>query len=576
MKLFKFIGLFILLFCFVWPVNTSLHSFCLNNLSNTQTEDNNAKADNRQTMAINEPIVDVYHEPIPFRGGGKTILTYELHITNSGLEDMLLDSIQVFNGQQQLIKTYKNGLLSQCTARFDKKSKMVRLTKGWRSVVFIKLEFENTSDVPEILLHKIYFTTTKTIRKWLLIKHTVEDKHAWINVPVCVSNHKPVVIGPPVGDGIWHVQGCPGEEGYRFHRGSMRPFHGKIVDRARYAIDFSKCGSDNRLFQGAGNQNENWYGYGEDVVACAEGTVVAMHDGIPDNRLGSRSVPMNTLENIAGNFVIINIGQGLYAHYAHLKQNSIQVNEGEYVNRGDILGRIGNSGNSTAPHLHFHVCDGNYLLGEGMPFIFDQFEYLGEAENIRAFDECGLEKMSFYWQPPSRKSDVRQLEVPLENYLIQFGYLNLQSLNLSQNSKNVEKIKLNLSDSSLYQFKIESIEYGVKIRLKSANNDIIKAENKGNKLAVVTLTWDSFPNGILPLFPNKFSCLYTFQDKDILTQSKAIGMFDKTAERKKRILWENDLEKSMKIRHGAEDDKLTLHVVFEIPKDIKHFRIKFS
>jgi len=356
-----------------------------------------------------------------------------------------------------------------------------------------------------------------------------------------VSNHKPVVIGPPVGDGIWHVQGCPGEEGYRFHRGSMRPFHGKIVDRARYAIDFSKCGSDNRLFQGAGNQNENWYGYGEDVVACAEGTVVAMHDGIPDNRLGSRSVPMNTLENIAGNFVIINIGQGLYAHYAHLKQNSIQVNEGEYVNRGDILGRIGNSGNSTAPHLHFHVCDGNYLLGEGMPFIFDQFEYLGEAENIRAFDECGLEKMSFYWQPPSRKSDVRQL-----------------------------------SDSSLYQFKIESIEYGVKIRLKSANNDIIKAENKGNKLAVVTLTWDSFPNGILPLFPNKFSCLYTFQDKDILTQSKAIGMFDKTAERKKRILWENDLEKSMKIRHGAEDDKLTLHVVFEIPKDIKHFRIKFS
>ena len=104
--------------------------------------------------------------------------------------------------------------------------------------------------------------------------------------------------------------------------------------------------------------------------------------GIPENvpLSPTHAVPM-TLETAAGNHVILSLRNGHYAFYAHLQPGSIRVKPGDRVRRGQVLGLLGNSGNSNAPHLHFHISNGNsWVASEGVPFLFDSFEVLGSAE----------------------------------------------------------------------------------------------------------------------------------------------------------------------------------------------------
>ena len=76
------------------------------------------------------------------------------------------------------------------------------------------------------------------------------------------------------------------------------------------------------------------------------------------------------------NYVILALGNGGLAFYAHLQPGRLRVKPGDRVRRGQVLGLLGNSGNSDAPHLHFHISDANSLESEGLPYVFDSFETL--------------------------------------------------------------------------------------------------------------------------------------------------------------------------------------------------------
>ncbi len=109
----------------------------------------------------------------------------------------------------------------------------------------------------------------------------------------------------------------------------------------------------------------------------ADGVVTEVKDGIPENVPGQRAVPI-TLETIAGNHVVVDIGGGRWAFWAHFQPGSIKVKVGDRVKRGQVLGLVGNSGNSSEPHLHFQVQDGaSPLASEGVPYAFDSFEVSG-------------------------------------------------------------------------------------------------------------------------------------------------------------------------------------------------------
>jgi murein DD-endopeptidase MepM/ murein hydrolase activator NlpD len=122
--------------------------------------------------------------------------------------------------------------------------------------------------------------------------------------------------------------------------------------------------------------NDSWVFYGAPVLAVADATVVAAEDRFAD-QIPDQARPV-TLEEADGNHVVLDLGSGRYAFYAHLEPGSVAVRVGDRVCRGQQLGRLGNSGSSTGPHLHFHVSDGiSALDADGLPYAFDAFERTG-------------------------------------------------------------------------------------------------------------------------------------------------------------------------------------------------------
>lgn len=124
----------------------------------------------------------------------------------------------------------------------------------------------------------------------------------------------------------------------------------------RYALDIVRT-QDDSSYQGEGTDNENYYAFGEPLYAAADGRVVEVKNDIPDNTPGV----MNA-EEPAGNFVVIDHGNGEHSITAHLKKGSAAVKKGDNVQQGDLIGHLGNSGNSSEAHLHFQVSDGPDLF----------------------------------------------------------------------------------------------------------------------------------------------------------------------------------------------------------------------
>ncbi len=216
----------------------------------------------------------------------------------------------------------------------------------------------------------------------------------------------PVVIAPPMrGDAFFAANGPDNATG---HRRALIPVAGRARIAQRFATDWVQVigGATN---DGDREDNATYHIWGAEALAVADGVVADVKDGIPENVPGlqSRAVEI-TLETVGGNYVIIDIGGGNFAFYAHLQPGSIRVAPGDRVRVGDVVGLVGNSGNSTEPHLHFHVADAASPLGaEGVPFVFDRFEITGRSAG---FGEPVVELT------PA----MRHREIPMANVFVRF------------------------------------------------------------------------------------------------------------------------------------------------------------
>lgn len=132
------------------------------------------------------------------------------------------------------------------------------------------------------------------------------------------------------------------------------------VPRQRRATDLILVGADGQRRKGKSKSNSDYLSYGAEVVAAADGKVLVAVDGVPDNEPGDMD---NTL--VPGNVISIEHVAGEYAHYCHLKPGSLRVKPGDSVKAGQVIGLLGNSGNSSEPHLHFHVQD-SPRMAEGL------------------------------------------------------------------------------------------------------------------------------------------------------------------------------------------------------------------
>ncbi|MCG7377288.1 M23 family metallopeptidase [Paenibacillus sp. ACRSA] len=148
----------------------------------------------------------------------------------------------------------------------------------------------------------------------------------------------------------------------------------------RYALDIVRT-KDSFSYQDDPTKNENYYAFGEPLYAAADGTVVEIKNDLPDNTPGV----MNA-EEPAGNFVVIDHGNEEYSITAHLKEGSVAVKKGGKVKQGDLIGELGNSGNSSEAHLHFQVSDGADLFTSRSINIrwADQSQQLTRGNTIQA------------------------------------------------------------------------------------------------------------------------------------------------------------------------------------------------
>lgn len=146
-------------------------------------------------------------------------------------------------------------------------------------------------------------------------------------------------------------------------------------------MDFIKLGPAGSPVTGDVNKNEDWPGYGAEVCAVADATVIETRNFIPENMpLGQRLSP-------AGNCVWLDLGNSRYAYYEHLQPNSVRVAKGDRVKEGQVLGLIGNSGNSDLPHLHFSMHDAPYAMhSTSLPFVIRDLEFLGQRTGLALTD----------------------------------------------------------------------------------------------------------------------------------------------------------------------------------------------
>jgi len=144
------------------------------------------------------------------------------------------------------------------------------------------------------------------------------------------------------------------------------------------AWDFVINDSDSVQFKEGMNDLTDYYCFGQKIIAPADGSVVVAEDGIDDNKIGA----VNTLKNW-GNTVIIKHAEGLYSKLCHLQKGSVAVKVGDNVHYGQIIGKVGNSGRSPYPHLHFQLQTTPYI-GSGT-LKYPLFAYLEDGKEIRTF-----------------------------------------------------------------------------------------------------------------------------------------------------------------------------------------------
>lgn len=338
--------------------------------------------------------------PVAFKADGKWHLVYELHIANMDRWDYAFTRIDVLPGDaaQKELASFSGSELDGMFSHpgLPDAGKVAKLAPGEFGAVFMWVTFDKLEDVPASITHRISVKIGD-----------YPEAYSVVTLPTSVNKNPVVVISPPLTGSDWVAANGPSNTSQ--HRRALIPINGRAYISQRFAIDWVQLNPDGKTYTGDPSDNKNYRAYGAEIHAVADGVVTQVKDGLPQNTPGAKSlaVPLS-LETIGGNHVIMEIGDGLYAFYAHMQPGSVRVKVGDKVRRGQVLGLLGNTGNSSEPHLHFDICNANSELGsEGLPYAFASFEVLGKGDA---------------WKPgDSHAAAVKhEMEIPTEDEIVQF------------------------------------------------------------------------------------------------------------------------------------------------------------
>lgn len=199
-----------------------------------------------------------------------------------------------------------------------------------------------------------------------------------------------------------------------------------LINGQRFAIDWKQMDDDGNFYVGDQTQNESYFDYGEPIYAVADGTVTTTVDVLDANAPGVLPAedpvlgPQITVQTVDGNHIVQDIGGGLFAFYAHLQRGRLLVKPGDKVKKGQVIAKLGNTGNANASHMHFHLMNGPSVLGsDGVPYVIDQFILRGQIP-LQAVADADLFLTGPFPQdvlsPPQDRTD----QIPLSLTVVDF------------------------------------------------------------------------------------------------------------------------------------------------------------
>ena len=278
-------------------------------------------------------------EPTPFPSGPHLYLAYEVHLTSYFPFPLSLRRIEALDREAQdgqPIAVFEGDQLEKILqplsgAPSDPQGRLVN-GAGQSTIAYMWIEFDHGSRTPSSLVHRVN-----------------TDLGEVEGAMIATRNKQLRVLGPPLEGIDWIADDGPSTDDDNHHRRGVVILDGRAVDSRRYAIDWMQV-EGGQAYSGDARDLHSYHCYGKPVLAVADGRVFTARDGLPENTPGHGdafhpAIPI-TLDTIAGNTITLDIGGGQFAYYLHLQPGSLRVKAGDHVRRGQVLARVGASGDA--------------------------------------------------------------------------------------------------------------------------------------------------------------------------------------------------------------------------------------
>ena len=325
---------------------------------------------------------------------GMQHLEYDLIVASTAGAPLTLTSVEVLDADHRSLLRLDGAELVAATQPLDGLTPTSTIPASGSVAVVVDLIVAQDK-IPARLIHRIAYHRTDA-------PATKPSTRSISALELVVDPRSALLISPPLrGPGWLSANSCC--DATTTHRSGRvtRNEAGPPAKPETFAIDWIQLRGD-QPFTGDGASPQQWYGYGSEVHAAIGGTVIEVRDGLPDsapNALPARIDPADT----AGNHVIVQIRPDTWALYAHLQPGSIAVAVGDKVATGQMLGKLGNSGNSLAPHVHFGLLDSPHPdAANSLPFVLDKYivaETVDRDSYLAAFSGTGPLKLRPHSHP---------------------------------------------------------------------------------------------------------------------------------------------------------------------------------
>lgn len=298
----------------------------------------------------------------PIRGPEDPVVTPL--IGNVLAQEVTLTSLVVLDRDVSLLELAGEQLADR-TRVIGNNAPTTKIGPAQTAIVWMDVALDEGAKAPQRLVHAIGLSLPEPNPPLFPATMTIDI------APTDVETRTPIVISPPLSGSNWlDGDGCCELSA---HRRALNPIDGQLWAAERYAIDYVQLRPDGRLFSGDRAKLESYSYFGADIHAVSDGPVVAAVDGLPEQVPGASPTGLR-LDRYAGNHIVQDLGDGNYALYAHIKTGAVKVEVGDRLKTGQVIGSVGNTGNTDAPHLHFHVMSTpDPLRSNGLPFVFNQF-----------------------------------------------------------------------------------------------------------------------------------------------------------------------------------------------------------